>query len=47
LAWEAQIENCLDPYKARALRESSEIGRDDVCTMCGAFCAIKRLQETL
>jgi phosphomethylpyrimidine synthase len=47
LAWEAQIENCLDPYKARALRESSEIGKDDVCTMCGKFCAIKCLQDVL
>jgi phosphomethylpyrimidine synthase len=47
LDWEAQIENCLDPYKARTLRESSGIGTDDVCTMCGRFCAIKCLQDVL
>ncbi len=47
LDWEAQMSCCLDPDKARRLRESSEIGRDDVCTMCGEFCAIKCLQEVL
>ena len=47
LDWEAQMSCCLDPVKARRLRESSEIGRDDVCTMCGEFCAIKCLQEVL
>ncbi|MEF2144798.1 MAG: phosphomethylpyrimidine synthase ThiC [Desulfovibrionaceae bacterium] len=45
LDWEAQIELCIDPVKARAYREQSEIGTDDVCTMCGEFCAIKRLQQ--
>ncbi len=47
LDWEGQLEFCLDPYKAKELRESSEIGKDDVCTMCGKFCAIKRLNEVL
>lgn len=47
LDWEAQMSCCLDPVKARRLRESSEIGMDDVCTMCGEFCAIKCLQEVL
>jgi phosphomethylpyrimidine synthase len=47
LDWDRQIQYCLDPYKAKTLRESSEIGIDDVCTMCGKFCAIKRLNEVL
>ncbi len=47
LDWESQIKCCLDPDKAKSLRESSEIGKDDVCTMCGKFCAIKRLNEVL
>jgi phosphomethylpyrimidine synthase len=46
LDWETQIGLCLDPYKARAYRESSEIGTDQVCTMCGEFCAIKRINES-
>ncbi|MGE4290593.1 MAG: phosphomethylpyrimidine synthase ThiC [Desulfovibrio sp.] len=45
LDWAAQIELCIDPAKARAYREQSEIGTDDVCTMCGEFCAIKRLNQ--
>jgi phosphomethylpyrimidine synthase len=45
LDWEAQIGLCIDPAKARAYREQSEIGTDDVCTMCGEFCAIKRLNQ--
>ena len=46
LDWEAQIGLCLDPYKARAYRESSEIGEGTVCTMCGEFCAIKTINES-
>jgi len=45
LDWEAQIELSVNSENARRLRESSEIGGDDVCTMCGEFCAIKRLIE--
>ncbi len=44
LDWETQIKLSLDPEKARAFRNQSEIGEDDVCTMCGEFCAIKRLK---
>lgn len=46
LDWERQIELSVDPVKAKALRESSEIGEADVCTMCGEFCAIKRIRES-
>ncbi|MDD4731355.1 MAG: phosphomethylpyrimidine synthase ThiC [Desulfovibrio sp.] len=45
LDWKAQIELSIDPAKAKAYREQSEIGEDDVCTMCGEFCAIKRLNS--
>ncbi len=42
LDWEGMINMALDPEKARALRESSmPTEEEDVCTMCGAFCAIK------
>ncbi len=44
LDWNTQISTALDPQKARRYRESSLIGNEDVCTMCGEFCAIKRLQ---
>jgi phosphomethylpyrimidine synthase len=47
LDWDRQTELCIDPRKAKSLRESSGIGKDDVCTMCGKFCAIKRMHEVL
>jgi len=46
LDWEQQIALSVNPDKARAYRSESEIGDSNVCTMCGEFCAIKRLQET-
>ena len=45
LDWEQQLRLYLDPVKSRHYRESSNIGSDDACTMCGEFCAIKRLRE--
>lgn len=42
LDWQGMISTALDPDKARALRQSSMPTEDeDVCTMCGMFCAIK------
>lgn len=42
LDWQGMISTALDPDKARALRQSSMPTEDeDVCTMCGTFCAIK------
>ena len=45
LDWDRQFELYIDSDKARQYRRNSEIGSDDVCTMCGEFCAIKRLQD--
>lgn len=47
LDWDRQTALSLDPLKAKSLRESSGIGMDDVCTMCGKFCAIKRMRDVL
>jgi phosphomethylpyrimidine synthase len=43
--WEKQIELSLDPDKAKRYHEEGKSGKKDVCTMCGEFCAIKRLQD--
>ena len=43
--WEKQIELSLDPHKARRYHEEGKSGEKDVCTMCGEFCAIKRLKD--
>ncbi|MEA2100992.1 MAG: phosphomethylpyrimidine synthase ThiC [Thermodesulfobacteriota bacterium] len=46
LDWRTQTDLSVNPENARNKRASSEIGEDDVCTMCGEFCAIKRVIES-
>jgi phosphomethylpyrimidine synthase len=43
--WERQIELSLDPAKAKRYHEEGKSGEKDVCTMCGEFCAIKRVKD--
>ncbi|HIE14090.1 TPA: hypothetical protein EYP70_02340, partial [Candidatus Bathyarchaeota archaeon] len=45
LDWDKQIALSIDPVKARAYRSSSKPSSDDVCTMCGKFCAIKIVRD--
>lgn len=40
LDWETQIALAINPDKARDFREQSRV-KEDQCTMCGRFCAIK------
>jgi len=44
LDWERQIKLAMDPEKARAMRETRPPREEEVCTMCGEFCAIKLLR---
>jgi len=44
LDWETQIELSINPEKARRYRELSQ-AREDQCTMCGRFCAMKVFDE--
>jgi len=43
--WERQIKLSIDPAKARRYHEEGKSGTEDVCTMCGEFCAMKRVRE--
>ena len=43
--WQRQIELSVDPEKARRYHEEGKSGEEDVCTMCGEFCAIKRVKD--
>ncbi len=45
LDWEGQINTALDPERARSMRNSRKPEDEDVCTMCGEFCAIKVLNQ--
>jgi phosphomethylpyrimidine synthase len=43
--WEKQIELAIDPIKARRYHEEGKSRGEDVCTMCGEFCAMKRVKD--
>jgi phosphomethylpyrimidine synthase len=43
--WRRQIELSIDPEKARRYHEEGRSGEEDVCTMCGEFCAMKRVKD--
>jgi phosphomethylpyrimidine synthase len=43
--WKKQIELSIVPEKAKRYHEEGRSKEDDVCTMCGEFCAIKRVQD--
>lgn len=49
LNWEGQMKMAIDPERPRQFRAASPPQDEEVCTMCGEFCAIKlgdRLQGT-
>jgi phosphomethylpyrimidine synthase len=45
LDWETQMRLAIDPEKARKYRSENPPSEDDVCTMCGKYCAIKQVRE--
>jgi phosphomethylpyrimidine synthase len=45
LDWETQMSLAIDPVRAKEMREANPPGEDDVCTMCGKYCAIKQVRE--
>ena len=47
LDWEAMFALSIDPEKARRYRESSKPEKEDTCSMCGNFCAMKNMNRIL
>ena len=47
LDWERMMALAIDPQKARAYRDSSAPYDEEVCTMCGDMCAVKRSRNVL
>lgn len=47
LDWEGQIQTSLNPEKVRRLRASVPLAEQDVCSMCGEFCAIRTVERAL
>lgn len=47
LDWEKMFSLAIDPDKARTYRESSKPEKEDTCSMCGNFCAVKNVNRIL
>lgn len=47
LDWEAMFSLAIDSEKARRYRESAKPEKEDTCSMCGNFCAVKNMNRIL
>lgn len=47
LDWEAMYRLSIDPEHARKVRSASFPSEEDLCTMCGEFCALKKIGKVL
>lgn len=47
LGWEKMFTLAIDPDKAIAYRQSSKSEKEDTCSMCGNFCAVKNMNRIL
>jgi phosphomethylpyrimidine synthase len=45
LNWDEMISGCVDPARAREVFSAARSGTEGACTMCGEFCAIRRMKE--
>jgi len=45
LDWKAMIAGCVDPERAGRVFSAMRSTTDGACTMCGEFCAIKRMRN--
>ena len=47
LDWDKMFSLAIDPEKARSYRASSKPEKEDTCSMCGNFCAVKNVNRIL
>lgn len=47
LDWEGMFALCMDPEKARRYRAEAKPEKEDTCSMCGNFCAVKNMNRIL
>lgn len=47
LDWEEMFNLSIDPEKARDYRASAKPEKEDTCSMCGNFCAVKNMNRIL
>lgn len=47
LDWEEMFRLCIDPEKAQRYRAEAKPEKEDTCSMCGNFCAVKNMNRIL
>ncbi|MEG0431476.1 MAG: phosphomethylpyrimidine synthase ThiC [Anaerovoracaceae bacterium] len=47
LDWNKMFDLAIDPIKPRAYREAGKPEKEDTCSMCGNFCAVKNMNRIL
>lgn len=47
LDWDEMFSLCIDPEKARRYRAEAKPEKEDTCSMCGNFCAVKNMNRIL
>ncbi|MGQ9811549.1 MAG: phosphomethylpyrimidine synthase ThiC, partial [bacterium] len=47
LDWDAMLKLALDPERAKRMRETSKPKDTALCTMCGEYCAMKKIKSVL
>ena len=47
LDWEEMFRLSIDPEKARRYRAQAKPEKEDTCSMCGNFCAVKNMNRIL
>ena len=47
LDWEAMFDLSMDPEKARRYRAEAKPEKEETCSMCGNFCAVKNMNRIL
>ena len=47
LDWEEMYKLSIDPEKARRYHEEAAPEKEDTCSMCGNFCAVKNMNRIL
>ena len=47
LDWEKMFDICIDPDKAKRYRAEAKPEKEDTCSMCGNFCAVKNMNRIL
>jgi phosphomethylpyrimidine synthase len=45
--WERQFELAFDPETPKKYRERQPMREDDMCTMCGEFCALRLVRDNI